>query len=220
MNKLIVVINGYGVPKDIMTDFSYYAYLIQIFNFLWENYRQKSLLIIPCGGPTDLYPPFKRTEAGEIAKWLKVRIKKLGLTKKWRLRSIATELSALENLLACRRFVHNSNINYFCERTREKKMRILASKIFGNKIRVIGIEFDGSASRYQLPGRKELENQDLSYSLLALKNPTWRKILRQAAEEKIRVLRKTPERVRATEIDRITRQIRDEYYRIYRKRIS
>lgn len=218
MRKQTIIINGYGVPKDIMTDLSYHAYLIQIFNFLWENFRSSDLLIIPCGGLTDMFPPYKRTEAGEITKWLKYKINKLRLSKKWRLQPIATELTALENMLACKKRIKNAPLLYFCEKTRERKMRILAKKIFGNKTKIIGVEFDGSAPRYQTPGRKTLEERDLKYSLLGLANPIWRKMLQQAAIDKINILRKTPEKIRAVEIDKITRRIRDDYYKIFKNK--
>lgn len=211
----LIIVNGYGVPQNILNDQSYHAYLIQIFNFLWDNFHSKQLTIAPCGGHSDLFPPYKRTEAGEIAKWFRKRINSLKLFENWRVETISTELSALENMLAVKKLL-STPAYYFCEKTREYKMRVLAQKIFGRKTKVIAIEFDGSAPRYQSPGRKNLESLDLKYSLLALTNPAWRKMLKQSSIEKIKILRQTPEKVRATEIDRITRRIRDEYYKKFK----
>lgn len=215
--RLVAVINGYGVPEDIRTDRSYHAYLVQILNWLWERHRTHAITIVPCGGKTDMRRPYRRTEAGEIAKWLAPRIRALGLDSQWRIAPIATELTALENMLAAAKRFPRGPIVYFCEWTRLKKMRALARRIFGKRAAVIGVEFDGSPPRYDLDGRRALEREDLAYSLAALKDPTWRRVLHAAAEEKIRVLRATPARVRATEVDRIARRIRREFRKRYER---
>lgn len=209
--RTIAVINGYGIPRDIRTDCSYHAYLVQVVNWLWERHRDHGLTVVPCGGKTDMRPPYRRTEAGEMARWLQPHIRALGLSTRWKISPIATELTALENMLTVAKRFSKGPIVYFCEWTRLKKMRALAKRIFGKRCLVVGIEFDGSAPRYDLDGRRALEREDLRYSLAALKDPTWRRMLRAAAVEKIRVLRTTPEHVRATEIDCIARKIRQEF---------
>jgi len=215
--RITAIINGYGVPEDIRTDRSYHAYLVQAVNWLWERHRAHALTIVPCGGKTDMRPPYRRTEAGEIAKWLRPRIAALGLTPRWRIAPIATELTALENMLAVAKRHAKGPIVYFCEWTRLKKMRALAKRVFGKRATVVGIEFDGSAPRYDLDGRRALEREDLRYSLAALEDPAWRRMLRATAEEKIRVLRATPERIRATEVDRIAHRIRRAYRQRYER---
>lgn len=214
-SPLIAIINGYGVPEDIRTDQPYYAYLVQVLNWLWERHRDHEIIIVPCGGKTDMRPPYRRTEASEMVKWFRPRIRALGLAVSWRVRPIATELTALENMLAAAKRFPNGKIVYFCEWTRLKKMRALAKRIFGKRATVIGIEFDGSLPRYDLHGRRVLEREDITYSLAALEDPKWRRMLRAAAAEKIRVLRATPERVRATEVDRIARRIRRAFRQRY-----
>lgn len=174
-----------------------------------------AITIVPVGGKTDMHPPYRRTEAGEIAKWFSPRIRALGLTSRWQVKPIATELSALEDMLAAAKQYPRGSIVYFCEWTRLKKMRALAKRIFGARATVIGIEFDGSAPRYDSRGRTALEREDLAYSLAALEDPAWRRALRAATEEKIRVLRATPARIRATEVDRIARRIRREFRKRY-----
>ncbi|MDO8622594.1 MAG: hypothetical protein Q7R80_05170 [bacterium] len=215
--RTIAVINGYGVPGDIRTDCSYHAYLVQVLNWLWGRHRTRTLTIVPCGGKTDMWPPYRRTEAGEMAKWLRPRMRALGLSTHWGITSIATELTALENMLAVAKRYPKGPMVYFCEWTRLKKMRTLAKRIFGKRCLVVGIEFDGSAPRYDLNGRRALEHEDLQYSLAALEDPTWRRMLRAAADEKIRVLRATPEHIRATEVDRIARRIRREFRTRYER---
>ena len=212
-----VIINGYGVPEDIRTDRSYHAYLVQSLNWLWERHRNHTITIVPVGGKTDMQPPYRRTEAGEIVKWLTPRIRSLGLTSHWMVQPIATELTALENMLAATKRYPNRPIVYFCEWTRLKKMRTLAKRVFGMRATVVGIEFDGSAPRYDRDGRAALEREDLRYSLAALNDPEWRRMLRAAAEEKIRVLRATPERVRAHEVDHIAHRIRREFRTRYER---
>lgn len=214
-SPLVAIINGYGVPKDIRTDYAYHAYLVQVLNWLWERHRTHAITIVPCGGKTDMRRPYRRTEAEEIAKWLRPRIVGLGLASRWRVRPIATELSALENMLAAVKRYPNDAIVYFCERTRLRKMRALVERVLGARATVVGIEFDGSAPRYNVKGRIALEREDLRYSLAALEDPVWRRMLRAAAEEKIRVLRKMPPHVRATEVDRIARRIRHEFRQRY-----
>lgn len=212
---LVVIINGYGVPEDIKTDRSYHAYLIQILNWLWERHRTHALTIVPCGGRTDCTWPYRRTEADEMAKWLRPRIATLRCTSRWHLRPLATELSALENMLACAKRYPSGRMIYFCEQTRVPKMRVLAPRIFGNRVQVRGIEFDGSPPRYDRSGRLAHEREDLAFSLTALEDPQWRRELRAAARRKIQVLRTTSPEVRATEIDRIARRIRTEFHERY-----
>lgn len=216
VRKILAVVNGYGVPKDIFSDLSYHAYLVQVFNYLFDRFRAQAVTIVPCGGPTDFFPPYRRTEGGEMAKWLRARIRKLGLARRWKVKPKTTGLTAVDNLLACRKLAKAGRTLYFCEKTREAKMRRGAREAFGKRATVIGIEFDGSPPRYQVPGRREAEREDLKHDFLALKNPEWRKFLHRAAEEKIQVLRKTPERVRAVEIDRIARRIRQKYWELFR----
>lgn len=215
MKKIVAIINGYGVPKDIFNDLSYHAYLVQVFNYLFEKYHGVEILLVPCGGKVSYFPPYDRTEGGEMAKWLRARIKKINL--KWRVAPKVSGITALENLLACKNLAKGKEFFYFCEKTRLRKMRILVGKILRRGAKVVGIEFDGSPSRYQFGERKVMEKEDLQYSLLALKNAGWKKLLHRAAEEKIEVLRKTSPRVRAEEINRITRRIRQKYFEKFNK---
>ncbi|MFA4954455.1 MAG: hypothetical protein WC641_04035 [Patescibacteria group bacterium] len=209
MRKIsFAAINGYGIPRDILTDMSYHAYLVQVFNYVWRNYGDARLTLIPTGGKTDLFPPYKRTEAGEMARWFKPRIKKLKL--KWDIETCGA-LTALENMLTVKRLVGNASGVYFCELSRRAKMQRLAREVFGNKVRVIGLEFDGSAPGYDLKTRRAMERLDVRYGLLALKDSAWRKKMEQAARLKIKTLRKTDPQVRATEIDRIALAVQKEF---------
>ena len=70
----IALICGYGIPKDIMTDRSYHAYLVAVTNWLYDRYRDTPGKIIMNGSPTDIIKPYRRTEANEIAKWMHDRL--------------------------------------------------------------------------------------------------------------------------------------------------
>jgi len=210
---MIAIINGYGVPKNILTDTNYNSYLGQVFNYLWTRYKNKRLTVILCGGAGDMIAPYKRTEAGEMARWFTPRIKQLKLEKYWQLQKKDQGLSVLENMLACKKSLVNQQALFFCEATREKKVKILAEKILGSKVKVIPIEFDLSPARYDLAVRIKLEQEDLVYSLRALKDPIWRKKLALVNKEKIRLLRKLSPRQRVQMIDKLARKLRQELIR-------
>lgn len=206
-----IIINGYGVPKDIFRDQNYHAYLGQILNYLWVNYSQQKLNIILCGGNSDMYKPYKRTEAGEMYKWLHPRFKKLGLNKNWQLIKNNSGLSAVENLLSSQELINSGAIIYFCEMTRKVKSQKLVSQIFGKESQVMAIEFDTSPARYNTKIRAKLEKEDLKYSLRALKDGNFRKIFQQANQEKIKHLRVLSDQQRKEQIDKITIEVRRKY---------
>lgn len=208
---MYAIINGYGVPKNIATDKNYNRYLKEVFSYLLEHFGGKPLIVVPCGGPTDFYPPYRRTEAGEMARWLEPRITKHKLAKQWKLNPIATEVSAIENMLACRGIYKRHHPLYFCEQSREKKMRILAKKIFGAKATVVPIDFDRSPAQFDTKTRKALEKEDLEYSLRALRDQRWRRTLNAANWEKIRILRSLPQKQRAHAVDQVAIFIRRAY---------
>jgi hypothetical protein len=206
-----IIVNGYGVPKNIRTDKSYHSYLGQTLNYLWDRYRNDTLTIILAGGPTDMYRPYRRTEAGEMLRWFRPRLRSLHLEKQWKVRTLTSGLSALDNLLAAKKSIKSGSVLYVCERTRESKSRVLVRKIFGANAKVMSIDFDTSRPRYDHETRVAMERDDMRYSLRALKDPVWHRKLRAANRLKIKVLRDTPEKLRAREIDRIVYRLRREY---------
>jgi hypothetical protein len=208
---MFIIVNGYGVPKNINTDLNYNSYLGQIFNYLWDRYRGRSLVIILCGGNTDMYQPYRKTEAGEMASWFDRKIGQLGLAKKWKIKQVSQTLSTLENLLAAKRIVGGKHALYFCEKTHQPKAQKLGSEIFGKRILVIPIDFNTSLPRYDLATRQAMDAEDLKFSLRALKDPAWRRQLNNANREKIKVLRKTPAARRRVEVERIARQVRRQF---------
>jgi len=126
------LICGYGVPKNIFEDKGYHAYLTACFNHLFKNLRDKPGKIIVNGGPTDCYKPYRRTEAGEMAKWLKKKkteVEKLTSQKiPWQIISRPKSLSSAEDLLNFKPLASGQKI-IFCEHTRAPRIKKLAAKI-------------------------------------------------------------------------------------------
>lgn len=205
-----VIINGYGVPTDITTDLNYNSYLGQIFNYLWERHHDQPLTIILTGGRTDLTPPYRRTEAGEMARWFRPRIKQRKL-KNWKILTLASGISAVDNILALQKIISTSQAIYICEYTRRPKMTRLVRAAFGTHVKLLAIDFDTSPTRYDTKQRKKLEREDLTYSLRALRDSTYRQKLTAANKERLRRLRMLSLAERARSIDRVTREVRQKF---------
>jgi len=69
--KQVFIVMGYGVPQDIMADGNYAVYLRNVFNHIYDEASRRKVepIIIFSGGKTDLFKPYKRTEAGEMIKF-------------------------------------------------------------------------------------------------------------------------------------------------------
>jgi hypothetical protein len=183
----IFLVFGYGVPKDILKDENYNFYLKMVFNKIYDisiKRNSKKSLIIFCGGKTDMFKPYRRTEADEMIRFFTNLIRKRPflsrLTKNWLLIPEKTSLSTLENLINSKKIIEkkaikNAHLAIFCEQTRKRRISVLAKKILGARhysVQVMPIDFDISANRYLLPDfidRKE--KAELKHSLSALKSP-------------------------------------------------
>lgn len=182
----IFLVFGYGVPKDILKDENYNFYQKMVFNKIYDisvKRKSKKSLIIFCGGKTDMFKPYQRTEADEMIRFFAELIKKRPmasrLTKSWILIPEKTSLSTLENLMNSKniikkRAIKNARLTIFCEQTRKRRISVLAKRIFGASysFQVVPIDFDVSANRYLSPAfidRKE--KTELRHSLSALKSP-------------------------------------------------
>ena len=158
------------------------------------------------GGLTDCYKPYRRTEAGEMARWFRDKITSVGsdarlsteaLAKvdkgvmRWQIVSCPSSLSSVENLLNFKPFVHSgSDIIIFCEKTRTSRIRKLAKQISAQrKFTIVPIEFDGSPRRYQPIRNKQSERDFLRMELAALKNKKDLEKLRAFMKEKLRLMR-------------------------------
>lgn len=199
--KNIFLILGYGIPRNIFKDENYNFYLKIVFNKIYnETIKGKSdrPLIILCGGKTDMFKPYKRTEAGEMLKFFKKHGARKRFTHNWRFVTDKTSISTLENIVNSHKIIKQRNIRHpnifvFCEQTREKRVRILMQKIFDKRanFQVLPMDFDASPNRYLAPEFiAKKEQAELKLSLWALKSSANRKKHHQVFVEKIRYLRK------------------------------
>ncbi len=201
MRTLFLVL-GYGIPKDIFKDENYKTYLKLVFNNIYDIVIKRKInnpLIVFSGGKTDIYKPFKRDEAEEMVKYFKTLAKRSFVkqkTKNWRFIKEAKALSTLENLLFTAEFLQKkkivpNNIYIFCEKTREKKVGLLAKKIFKQTFTLIPIDFDHSPNRY-LDDKfiKDKEDQDMKFALWALENKTNFKKYHKIFQERLAYFRK------------------------------
>jgi hypothetical protein len=206
MKRFAALICGYGVPEDMATDPNYQAYLHPVVNFLFERYRDAEGKIIVNGGATDLFRPYRRTEAGEMKKWLSAQIDKMRRPEvfiNWGIVEKPRSLTTVENLLnfdeairaGSRDPAYTADLLIFCEATRAARIRRLVRGIPKlHHARVIPIDFDTSPRRYDLAAIKKNERDFLRLELAAIHDPTRLKSLRKMAQEKLRLMRRyTPE---------------------------
>ena len=203
MNDIFLVF-GYGIPKNILKDENYNFYLKTVFNRIYEitlKSKSKKVLIICSGGKTDMFKPYRRTEADEMIRLLKKISKRPFLkkiTRNWLFIPERKSLSTLENLLNCweiirKQGIRKANLYIFCEQTREKRIKILAKKILNKNYNflVIPIDFDVSANRYlPIDFIAKKEKVELKYALWALQSPKNLKKYRKVFAERIEYLRK------------------------------
>lgn len=177
---------GYGVPKEIMRDDNYRRYLSIVFNRIFESAAGEKVIVLFCGGQTDCFKPYKRTEAGEMKKYfgyLKNRESVKKQTKKWRFVLIDKTVCGLENILYTvgylkKNKIKRGDVTVFCEQTRSSRIRRLVSHgqkhdklLRGIKFVVTPIDFDLSSNRYL--GKDFIakrEKHDTAREFQALKN--------------------------------------------------
>ncbi len=204
MQKIFLIL-GYGVPEDIFSDENYGVYLKTVFNHIYDcSVREKITPVILCsGGLTDCYLPYERSEAGEMVKYLKALGERFGLhevTKDWRYLTEESSLSTLENLLNCWEMLRKNHVDYsevsiFCEKTREKRVKMVGGKIFEKKkVKVFPIDFMNSPQRYLAIDQLEAKEQvEIDHSLWALESQENLKQHHEGFQKKVEMLRATPE---------------------------
>jgi hypothetical protein len=184
MNSIFLVF-GYGVPKNILKDENYNFYLKMVFNKIYDIVIKNHIynpIIITCGGKTDMFKPYDRTEADEIIRFFKTFIRERpflnSVTENWQFISENKSLSTLENLLNSldivqKRDIPEANFYIFCEQTRQKRIKVLAKQILDKyNFTVFPIDFDTSPNRYlPIEYLAEKENKELQHSLWALQSP-------------------------------------------------
>ena len=212
-NKLIFIVDGYGVPKNIKKDENYNFYLKTVFNRMFDIVITREAikpLVIFSGGRTDMFPPYKRSEASEMKRFFielanRPSVKKA--TRYWNYLLETKSLSTVENLIYSKDILKNKKINnyviyIFCEFTRIKKNKIFATKLFsGKKINIIGVDFDVSLNRYDYELINEREKIDIKIGPEVLRDVKKLSRYRKVLKERIKYLResdkKHPEAVKS-----------------------
>lgn len=187
MDKIFIIL-GYGIPEDIFQDMEYRSYLNAAFNGVFEYscvHANEGIGIIFCGGKTDMLPPYKRSEAGEMKRYFESLRKREFVkkqTKSWSLLTDTASLSTMENLLNAKKLVDKNgirkvdgkmNLGIFCEYTRRGRIKKLADKIFGKaaKAEIIPVDFSISENRYLPPEYiREKEKNALKFDFWALES--------------------------------------------------
>jgi len=199
--KNIFIIPGYGIPKDILKDESYRRYLSWVFNQVYQiclNKKEKKPVIIFCGGKTDIFKPYKRTEAEEMKKlfltWAKRDFVR-NQTKDWQYKLDKKSLSTVENLLEASKIIKRikgrKQIYIFVEFTRQKKIKKFAQEILKKNFKIIALDFDLSINRYRDPKLiRKREEIDIKLGLNSLKDKKFYQKYRKILEEKIKFLRR------------------------------
>ncbi|MFA6447451.1 MAG: hypothetical protein WCW31_04335 [Patescibacteria group bacterium] len=192
---------GYGIPKNILEDENYNFYLKLVFNHIFHwctTHDQWDPVIIFSGGKTDMFKPFRRTEAREMIKLFATLTKRPTVkarVKEWSLVPEMRSFSTLDNLLYAADIYSSqqqdeAKIIIFGEQTRYKRIQLLAKKIF-DEVKVIPIDFDQTANRYLDPAFiKHKESEVMKFDLWALEDPSNLKEHRALFKKKFAFLRK------------------------------
>jgi len=203
MKTIAFIVCGYGVPKNMTEDTNHQIYLRTAANRIYDALSKEPstrAIVVATGGPTDMHKPYKRTEAGVIADYMKELLNRpvLKLGKRVKILKEPKALSSLENMLNSKRLLSRyklASVTIFCEWTRKKKLKTFGSKVFKRKITVDAIDFDQSANRYLDPEfLRKKEALDMKIALQALKDPVKFRKLHKLFERKFTDLRAAGEK--------------------------
>lgn len=193
--KQYFLVLGYGIPADIHKDENYNLYLKAAFNRIFDwctAHNRWDPIIIFSGGKTDMFKPYRRTEAREMIRLFTAIAKRPSVkswTKRWSLVPETKSLSTLDNLLYASEICNKTEIIIIGEHTRRKRILSLARKIF-DKTTVFSIDFDQSANRYLDPAFiKRKESKVMKFDSWALEEPSNLKEHRALFKKKFAFLR-------------------------------
>lgn len=195
--KQAYIILGYGVPKNITRDFNYQLYLRAVFNMIYQEMVEKNIqpVVIPSGGPTDLFKPYRRTEAGQMVRELRRLTKALPrrFRSAWSFIAEPLSFSTLENLQFTKKYARRfRQVTIFCEITRTRRIQQFARLVYGRgiRVRVVGIDFDVTANRYSDPKLLRKKEKVFSdFDRWALRSPANMRRHHELYVEKIRRFR-------------------------------
>lgn len=189
--RAVFIVNGYGIPKDIFTDENYQRYLNESAKIIQAS-KEKDPLIIVSGGPTDMFPPYDRTEAKEMEGAFRAL---RGFDPSVEIVLEPKSLTTLENFVFSKQIIQDRGLeqielHVMCEWTRKERVEKLTERIFGSRVIIHAIDFDQSPNRKLDPKFiKQKEDQALHFELWALESEENMKKYRELAEKKIRTLR-------------------------------
>ncbi len=201
MQNNIFLVFGYGVPRDILNDENYSFYLKMALNRIYdiaEKSRSEKNIIIPCGGPTDCFEPYTRTESEEMVRFFEHYLaSKPFLADFYKSLVFLPEkksIATLENLLNSKKIIEQKKLQgavyVFCEKTREVRLKKLAHKVLGAKTTVVSIDFDISLNRYVgIDVLRKKEAKTLKIDLWALENNENFKKYHRLYQKRLRYLR-------------------------------
>lgn len=176
----IYLVFGYGIPKNILKDENMRTYVRIVFNIVYQRECGRKAAIIFCGGKTDCYKPYRRTEANELIRLFRTFSQRSFVkraTARWKLVPERRSLSTLENIINAKAIIGQKKLgstrpHMFCEKTREHRVRAVAKQVFRKEPDVIAIDFDTSPNRYlDIRTLARKEHEELQHSLWALKSP-------------------------------------------------
>ena len=180
----VYLIFGYGIPRDILRDAAYRAYLGGVLGFISRDVvrrRVRQPVVIASGGRTDCFAPYRRYEGVELLRGfraLAVRPPVAPATRSWRLLTERTALSTLENITGSRdvlrrRGIKPGSITMFCEPPRSRRVRAAGRQVFGRiPLRVVAVPFpaptEPSQNRRAIAAK---ERRAIAYDRWALRSP-------------------------------------------------
>lgn len=194
------VVLGYGIPRNILKDENYCLYLKSAFNRIYAACADRDRwnpVIIFSGGKTDMFRPYRRTEAQEMMRLFRTLMRRPAVKKRtagWLLVPETRALSTLDNflysakILSTRKLLKNP-VTVFGEETRRIRISAIVKKTMRNT-KVETIDFDQSANRYLDPAfLRRKESEALKLDLWALRQPENLKKHRELFKKKLAYLR-------------------------------
>lgn len=202
-NQYIVIVPGYGIPEDILTDLNYNIYLRVVMNHVYDlliSDAAREVVMILCGGYTDMRPPFRRTEASEMKRFLRTLLSRAemnGIRKRMNILLDTSSRSTFENvwnakLLLDQRGICGQSVTVCCEKTRTGCVKWITKRMFPSVPHtIVPVDFDQSANRYRDPDIiRRRERLELRMMEWALESHVHHEAYRRLFAERIRRLRK------------------------------
>lgn len=153
----VFYVNGYGVPKDVLTDGNYRHYVQHVVS--WAETADAPVLVFFAGGATDPAQPDK-TEAEEMRRLAETLLRE-HCHDRVRFQVITTATDLLGNFRAfVPRIPEGAAVTVFCEHARQDRVRFLCWRMLPNA-QVVPVAFDSKAKDSPFARLWELHNTAL-----------------------------------------------------------